>query len=140
MNAKIVQLLTMESQNTSNFSKLTRELGKQDINILGFTGIAQNGNKMTSLLVEDPEQARTVLDGEGMDVRLEEAIAIQTPHKPGVAGQLTGSLEQKEINLNKTFPFVEEGGRQSGLVFQTPDSQSAKSLLDQQSKQTAGVK
>lgn len=135
-SAKIVDVLTMQGQNkVGKFSQITQELGNQDINILGFTGIAENGNELTSLLVEQPEQAQSLLSKKGVDAQLEEAVVVETPNRPGVAGQLTDPLQKEKVNLNKAFPFVVEDGKKSGLVLQTSDPKTTKSLLEQHAKQ-----
>ena len=102
------QLSIFAENKPGRLAKVTRILRKGKINIRAITIATSDAFGVINALVDDPEQARALLEEGGLTVSLKEVIAIVIEDKPGGLDRLIQFLLDKEINVENAYGFVLE--------------------------------
>jgi len=111
----------------SELARLGQILGSADVNIEGFCAVTSGGGQAEiHVLVEDAADALTALAAAGLEVRLEQEVAVVAlEDRPGALGDVTRRLGDAGINL--TLAYLATNTR---LVFAADNLDEARDILD----------
>ena len=111
----------------SELARLGQILGSADVNIEGFCAVTSGGGQAEiHVLVEDAADALTALAAAGLEVRLEQEVAVVAlEDRPGALGDVTRRLGDAGINL--TLAYLATNTR---LVFAADNLDEARGVLD----------
>ena len=111
----------------SELARLGQVLGSAGVNIEGFCAVTSGGGEAEiHVLVEDAADALTALAGAGLEVRLEQEVAVVAlEDRPGALGDVTRRLGDAGINL--TLAYLATNTR---LVFAADNLDEAQGVLD----------
>jgi len=111
----------------SELARLGQILGSADVNIEGFCAVTSGGGQAEiHVLVEDAADALTALAAAGLEVRLEQEVAVVAlEDRPGALGDVTRRLGDAGINL--TLAYLATNTR---LVFAADNLDEARGILD----------
>lgn len=100
-------------------------LGKAGININGCCGIPCEGKGVIHILVEDAADARSVLEGSGLEVTGErEVLILNIEDRPGTFGEIVRKIADAGVNID--LVYVASNNR---LVLGTDDLEKARAAL-----------
>jgi hypothetical protein len=111
----------------SELARLGQVLGSAGVNIEGFCAVTSGGGEAEiHVLVEDAADALTALAAAGLEVRLEQEVAVvAVEDRPGALGDVTRRLGDSGINL--TLAYLATNTR---LVFAADNLDEARGVLD----------
>jgi hypothetical protein len=106
-------------------AELGERLGEAGINIEGISAFTGKGKGIVHLLVDQADEAVTVLREAGFDVQAaRRVVVVPLPDEPGHLGRATRTLADADINIEQAYIA---GG--SKLVLVCDDVDRAKELL-----------
>ncbi len=111
--------------------KLCRALGDKNVNILAFHSMPFEGQSLVRMIVDNPTNARTVLDSEGADYEETEVAQATLPHRPGELGRAALRLGDSNININYAYCGMDPKGNTPLLFFGVQDAGKAAQVLEQ---------
>jgi len=120
------------------FGKICRALADRGVNILAFHSIPYEGKSLARLIVDNPANAKTVLDREPVTYSEAEVAQIKLPHRPGGLAQAASRLGEANININYAYSGVEPGTNVPLLFFGVAEVGRAVKILDQAAAAAAG--
>lgn len=102
-------------------------LGRAGVNIQGFCAVTSGGGRAeVHVLVDDLAAAFTALAAGGIEVALEQEVAVvAVEDRPGVLGEVSRRLGESGVNI--TLAYMATSTR---LVFAADDLAAAKAALD----------
>ena len=123
------QLSIFAENKPGRLAAVTRVLAQAGINIRATTIATSDTFGVINLIVDDPHRARDVLSAAGLTARLQEVIGILIPDRPGGLDALTQLLAAEDVNIEKAFGFVLEGGRKAVFVLEVKEVAKTRELL-----------
>lgn len=100
-------------------------LGRAGINIMGGCGFPSEGVGVLHILVEDAAAARTVLEGEGLEVRGErEVLMLDIEDTPGELGKITRKIANAGVNTDLLYLAANQQ-----LVLGVDDVEKARAVI-----------
>ena len=104
-------------------------LAKADINMatLSLADTAQFG--ILHLIVQDWQQAKTVLEKAGCVVKITEVLAIEVADKPGGLSHILEIVDRAGLNIEYMYAFAEKRGNRALLVFRFTNPDAALQVL-----------
>ena len=111
----------------SELARLGGVLGRAGVNIEGFCAVTSGGGQAEiHVLVEDAAEALAALAAAGLEVGLEQEVAVvQLEDRPGALGDVSRRLGDAGINL--TLAYLATNTR---LVFAADNLAEAQGVLD----------
>jgi hypothetical protein len=83
---------------------LGEALGRAGVNIDGICGVAEGGEAVMHVLVEDAGAARSALEGAGFEVRGERDVALlDLEDRPGSLGEAARRIADAGANLDLVY-------------------------------------
>lgn len=110
--------------------KICRSLADRGVSILAFQSLPLGGRSLTRLFVDNPANARDVLNSERVQFSEEEVAHVKTANKAGELGRLAARLGDANININYAYCGMEASNAPL-VVFGVADATKAASILDQ---------
>lgn len=123
------QLSIFAQNKPGRLAKVTGILRKGKINIRAITIATSDAFGVINVLVDDPEGARSLLEGEGLTVSMKEVIAVVIEDKPGGLDRLVQLLFDKEINVENAYGFVLESRKKAVFVVDVDQLEKAQEVL-----------
>ncbi len=109
-------------------ARIAELLGQQEINILGFAGLATTKTKsLVTLVTSDDEKARSALRSAKLKFESVEALAVTVEDKPGELGRVCRKLADAGVNIETSYVIKE--GDQFKILFTVNNPRKAKSAL-----------
>jgi len=114
--------------------KICRGLADRGVNILAFQSIPSAGKGVVRLIVDDPTEAKSVLDN--LKVKYDEAQVAQVklPHRPGELARAASKLGEASVNINYAYCGIEPGSTEPFLIFGVADANRAAKILEEAAK------
>lgn len=104
-------------------------LADENINILGFTCVAQGDSGTACFIADDPNAAIETLESEGFHPETRDAVFVPTPNEPGRLARLSRRLGNSAINIERSFVAADETGGDLGIGFEVDDTEQALKVL-----------
>jgi hypothetical protein len=86
-----------------------------DIKALSLADMADFG--ILRLIVDDPEQTRTLLKEAGFTVDKTRVVAVQVPDRPGGLGETLHALRRNNINVEYLYSAARRSGDKAIIIF-----------------------
>ncbi len=115
---------TVENQ-PGALAKIASALGEARINIDGITGLGSEDTGLICLAIDDPGEARRILQDLAADFKENEALVIDIPNHPGELATLLRRLADDGINVQSLYAGVER----NKLVLTVDNVARAKQIL-----------
>jgi hypothetical protein len=128
---KVKQISIFLENKSGRLAGVTKTLGDHGINIraLSIADTADFG--VLRLIVNDPEQAMSILRAEEFTVSETDIIAVRIPDEPGGLAGILQMLDSSKINIEYMYAFVGKSGADAVVVFRVEDIDRAIALLQQ---------
>jgi len=118
----IVQQVSVFLENKSGrLAEVCATLGAQHINIRALCIADTSDFGILRLIVNDPLQARRILQEAGFSVGLTSVIALLVPDRPGGLGEVLKVLEAAQINVEYMYAFCVRRGDEAIVIFRVAD-------------------
>ncbi|MBW2560164.1 MAG: ACT domain-containing protein, partial [Deltaproteobacteria bacterium] len=123
------QLSIFAQNKPGRLAKVTGILKKGKINIRAITIATSDVFGVINVLVDDPEGARSILEGEGLTVSMKEVIAVVIEDRPGGLDRLVQLLLDNGINVENAYGFVLESRKKAVFVLDVDQLATTQTLL-----------
>jgi len=97
-------------------SVVSEILGSNGINIIAFYVSTKGEKGSLRFVANDPDRAINVLKARGYRMKIEEAIACETPNHPGGLNSILKPLEKEEINVDYIYPCLSSLGTENTAI------------------------
>jgi len=94
-------------------------LAKAKINIRALSIADTSDFGILRLIVHEPDRAKKVLEKSNYAVRENDVIAVGVADKPGGLAEVLKVLNEKNINVEYIYAFVEKSGKKAVVVLRT---------------------
>lgn len=100
------QLSVFVENEVGSVAKVTTVLKENNINIRAISAFDSPDYGILRVVVDKPEEARTLLIHKGFAVKVTEVIAIELKDQPGDLDRVLTILADENLNLNYIYSFV----------------------------------
>lgn len=128
----------MEDQ-PGTLGKICRALADRDVNILAFQSIPAEGKSLARLVVDNPTNAKSVLDTQKLDYKEAQVAQAIFSHRPGELARACSQLGEAGININYAYCGIDAGTNAPLLIFGVADADRAAKILDKAAAAGAGA-
>ena len=97
-------------------SVVSEILGSNGINIIAFYVSTKGEKGSLRFVANDPDRAINVLKARGYRMKIEEAIACETPNHPGGLNSILKPLKKEGINVDYIYPCLSSLGTESTAI------------------------
>lgn len=104
-------------------------LGENGLNIKAVIISIENDKAILSMVLDDHERGKLVLQGNGYDVTEKDVIAAYTPDHPGGLGAVMKPLKRRGINVDKLYMSVARKGEKAVVILEVDDYERAVEAL-----------
>jgi len=104
-------------------------LGENGLNIKAVIISIENDKAILSMVLDDHERGKLVLQGNGYDVTEKDVIAAYTPDHPGGLGAVMKPLKRRGINVDKLYMSVARKGEKAVVILEVGDYEKAVDAL-----------
>jgi hypothetical protein len=118
--------------------QVCRALGDQGVNILAFQSNPSNGKGLVHIVVDNPSNAKKVLDAVHLSYTEKEVALVKVPHQPGELARAARQLGDAKININYAYCGLEPVNKTPLLILGVTDAGRAVLVLDQATAAKAG--
>jgi hypothetical protein len=129
---KVEQISVFLENKLGRLAEVTSALGNNGVNIRALTIADTSDFGILRLIVSDIDRASEVLSARGFVVNRTEVVAVEVPDKPGGLSQVLQLLQQKDINVEYLYAFIERSSNNAVIVFRFDDNDSAIKILSSQ--------
>ena len=110
-------------------AQVTHALGGAKVNILAMTLVDSQEHGVLRMVVDRPDDARTVLAGLNLPMTEAEVLVLDLSNRPGALGDVATTLGQAHVNINYAYcTGGAPGGRSTG-IFKVADVKKAQQVL-----------
>ena len=100
-------------------------LARARVNILTLSLADTKQFGILRLLVNDWEQAKTVLDEGGYVAQMTEVLALEVADRPGGLAELLDHVEAADLNIEYMYAFTSSRGDKAVMIFRFDDPDKA---------------
>ena len=111
--------------------KVCRALADRNVNILAFHSFPIGGKSVTRLIVDNPKNAKAVLDAERLTGTETEVVQVKLPHRPGEIARVASRLGEANINIDYAYCGLEPGTNSPLVFFGVAQVSRAAPILEQ---------
>ncbi|SNB45619.1 ACT domain-containing protein [Geobacter sp. DSM 9736] len=129
---KVEQISIFIENKSGRLAEITRILGNADINIRALSLADTSDFGILRMIVNDVEKAKAVLKEKGFTVSKTEVVAVEVSDRPGGLSEILQALDQKEINVEYMYAFVERCGGNAVMIFRFDETDKAIAVLREQ--------
>ncbi len=115
----IKQLSVFVENKPGRASDIISALGKADINISALSLADASEFGILRLIVDNPNEAKKVLNEIGVVVKISDVMALTIANKPGGLSEAMEKLKAKDINVEYMYAFVGNTIDSATFVFKT---------------------
>jgi hypothetical protein len=133
---KAYQLSIFAENKPGRLAKVTRILGKENVNIRAISISSSDAFGVINMLVDDPERAQRVLSKGGLTVHLKEVIAVIIEDRPGGLDKLIQLLYDENINVENAYGFVLESWKKAVFVVDVDQIEKTQEVLKKNGVET----
>lgn len=100
---KVTQLTVFLENRSGRLAEVADMLGKQGINIRGFSTTEAAEYGIVRLIVSDPERARQTLHEAGFTTHFSHVICVRVPDEPGGLARVLDELAAQDISVDYLY-------------------------------------
>ena len=126
----VIQFSVFLENKVGRLSEFTRLLAKNSIHILAMTVLDTTDSSIVRIIVDDPDQASSVLFLQGYSFTETVVLVVQLNAVDEVPNMLSAILTA-EINVHYLYPFISRPSDKSALVMHLEDLDVASDVLSQ---------
>ena len=126
---KVEQLSIFIENKSGRLAEVTRLLGEAGINIRALSLADTSDFGILRLIVNQTEKAKDVLKSNEFTVSKTEVVAVEVPDRPGGLAQILQTLQEKAINVEYMYAFVERCGENAVIIFRFDETETAIAAL-----------
>lgn len=114
------------------FAKACRSLADRRVNILAFQAFPiSEGKSLVRFVVDNPANAKTALDTEGLKYTETEVAQVKLPHRAGALAEVASHLGEANINIKYGYCGLDLANGAPFLILGVPEAGKATKILDQ---------
>ena len=103
---KVTQLTVFLENRSGRLAEVTDILGREGVNIRGFSTTEAAEYGILRLIVADPGYAREILHREGLTTHLTEVVCVGVPDVPGGLARVLDLLAEQEISVDYMYSIT----------------------------------
>ena len=126
-----IQISVFLENKSGRLSELTHALAEGGLNIRALSLAETIDYGVLRLLVDKPQEARTVLTKAGFTVTETEVIAVAMPDQPGGLAAVIDLVTRRGLNIEYLYAFVGQRGQKAIVIFRIDDAQAAIAALQE---------
>jgi hypothetical protein len=111
--------------------KCCQALADRGVNILGYQSFPSEGDALTRIIVDNPTEAKKVLESERLKYTEEEVVQVKLPNRRGELARAASRLGDAKININHGYCGIDPNTNAPLLFFGVMDVEQAVKILDQ---------
>lgn len=119
---KIKQISVFLENRRGRLLEATESLAKAGINIRALSIADTSEFGILRLIVPEPERAKEVLENSNFTVRENDVAAVGVPDSPGGLASILRILNDKGINVEYAYAFVQKSGEKAVVVLRIEDT------------------
>lgn len=100
---KVTQLTVFLENRSGRLAEVAGILGKEGINIRGFSTTEAAEYGIVRLIVTDPERARTLLHEAGFTTHFSHVICVKVPDEPGGLARVLDELAAAGVSIDYLY-------------------------------------
>ena len=124
----VIQFSVFLENKVGRLSDFTRLLANNSIHIMAMTVLDTTDSSIVRIIVDDPDQASSVLYLQGYSFTETVVLAVQLESVEAVP-KLLSSILAAEINVHYLYPFISRPADKSALVIHLEDLDMAADVL-----------
>jgi len=113
---RIKQISVVLDNIPGKLSDISDFLGAEGINIRAITVADTSDLTTIRMVVDDPQKAVLILEGNEYKVRQREVLAVETPDHPGGLNAVLKPLKDAKINVHYLYPYIGRIGNNAILI------------------------
>lgn len=121
---KVHQLSIFIENKTGRLEEITKLLGVNNINILGFSVADTADYGIFRIIVPDPKKTKEVIKSKGFTVIDNEVICLKAENSPGELAKIISIFSDKNINIEYMYGIIN-----SLIIFKVDRMEEAIKLL-----------
>ena len=114
---RVKQISVFLENKSGRLAKVTEILGEKGINIRALSIADTSDFGILRLIVNKPDDAYQILKNGGFTVSTTDVIAVEVEDKPGGLGNVLRILDDKGINIEYLYAFLEKSSQDALVVF-----------------------
>jgi len=122
---KVTQLTVFLENRSGRLAEVADLLGKEGINIRGFSTTEAADYGIVRLIVSDPERARQLLHDAGFTTHLSPVICVKVPDEPGGLASVLREVAAAGASIDYLYSISFQN-----ICFAVPDIERAIDLLE----------
>lgn len=111
--------------------KICRALADRGVNILALHSFVVGGKSVTRFIVDNPEAAKSALDGERLTLTIADVLLLKLANRPGEIARVASRLGEADININYAYCGLESGTNSPLVFFGVSEVGRAAQILEQ---------
>ena len=125
----IKQLSVFVQNEIGSLAGVTSVLKEHRINLRAIASFDTPEFAILRLVVDQPEQAKEVLNAKGFAVKVSEAVAVELEDKPGVLDGMLHVIADAGLDLKYIYSIVLRSGKAPLMILNTDDLVRTTSVL-----------
>ena len=126
---KLTQISVFLENKKGRLLEVCSLLGEGGINIRALTIAESEGYGVLRMVVNKPEEAMRLLKGKAFVANLTDIVAVQVEDKPGGLAKILKIINDRDINVEYMYGFVEKFSDRALMVFRFEDADGAIAAL-----------
>ncbi|MDR0453528.1 MAG: ACT domain-containing protein [Deferribacteraceae bacterium] len=126
---KIRQISVFIENKSGRLYEVIRLLGGNNINVRAMSLADTTDFGIARFIVNEPDEAYRLLKDNDFTAGMNDVVAISVPDKPGGLAGILHVLQQKNINIEYMYAFVNQSGDNAIMIFRFDDTDLALSAL-----------
>jgi len=110
------QLMIQVENKIGALAHMNSLLASSGINMIAICAYAIENVAAIMVVTEDNNEARSLLEEEGFEVREEEVVLLSIDNKPGALKRITDKISEADIDLRLMYGSVDEKSKMSRIV------------------------
>lgn len=125
---RVVQFSVFTPNRLGRLHDLVRMLAARGVTVLAMTLLDTTDSAIIRLVVDDPDQARSLLAGEKFPFAESRLVVVEVA-SPGDLTRLMAALLEAELNINYLYSFIPHPNGKSILGLSLEDNELAEQVL-----------
>ncbi len=123
------QLMITVDNKVGSLAELTQVISSAGINLVAACAYAIDNKGFINFVTEDNDQALTLLENKGYNVREEEVVLVSMGNEPGALQKISEKIADAGVDLTLLYGSVEKGNKTSTLVLVAEDNQALLTIV-----------
>ena len=107
-----------------HLAELARTLADAGVNMRALMVADTEQFGVVRIICDDPQRAKTVLEGAGFGASITRVLAVEMPDRPGGLAEVLEALGREGINVEYAYAFVEPSAKAAIDIFRVDDDRA----------------